>query len=305
MVNDGRERFTIPATPEQEESPDSAVFRKGKTWVVWDDRGLVIRAGGPVYTTQFEGITVSPKVFKKEEILFNIEFFKSGTRFKTPSLLAGSLRVGSEIFFLPRWEDKDGKPWLEALFSVNLEDNPPRPKYVGKFVGFTTAYKPIDDEIFVEGEKIGVVTAQGESWGVSTLPLGTTEFESEILGSNLISYHKHGLFVEQSTYGTSFVGGIDFKTLRRRNLAEVKGVNFNFLPSSSDLLWSQTGDQFEALSLATGATLSLKGEYAIRPVGKYVVLWKPSEKITGAVLLSPDRWTVVARWKRTTGNIKE
>jgi len=291
------EKSILPIAPEVEESPEAAVFRKDKTWIVWDDRGLVIRNDISVFSTKFEAITTSPKAFKYEEILKNIEGLKDGKLSRIPSRLAGSVRFGNQIYFLPRWENTDGKPWLEALFCVDLSESPPRPKYVGKFTGFTQAYKPIDNEIFLEGDKVGVVTNQGESWGVSTVKIGTSDFENEILGSNLKSYLKGGLFVESSSYGTSLIGRINFKTLIRRNLAEIRGLNYNFLPSDPEILWVQKGDNCELNNLSTGAVWNLPGTFQVRSNGKQVVVWNQEFKLKTAFLVDPKRWTLLARLK--------
>lgn len=284
--------FDSEADPTTESVVPHIAYRRDQRWAVWDDRGLTVRDGKVAVTTKLGDISVSPRAFSRDEILKTLDMFKSGKRKKNSDSLSGAIRLGSKCYFLPRWTDTDGKAWLEALIEVDLNQANPRPKFLGRFKGFTSALKPIDDRLFLVRNRLSIVSSEGGTWGLASYSDNSGAFEFSPLGTNLISYFRGGYFLESTTYNTYIVGQIDLGSGLRKNLFETRSKLVDLKDGSSVAVIRQKGSTI-VKNLKTGGQITTDGNAYVAPVDKYVLVWT-KEKRTSAYLYEPVRWTAVA-----------
>ncbi len=278
--------------PSIEKSVDHIAFRRDNRWAVWDSRGLTVRDGESVKTTKLGDIAVSPRAFPHEQIVKNLDLFKSKKRNKDSDSLSGSVRLGTKCYFVPRWTSKDGITWLEALVVVDLAEANPKPKFLGNFKGLTSSYKPIDDKLFVVKDQLSVVTNQGDTWGLSSYDDSQSTFEFNPLGSKLISYFRGGYFLESTSYGTNIVGQIELSTGSRKNLFETRSKVVE-MTDGSTLAVLRTKENTVIKNLKTGGQVTHSPNAFVSPINNYVLVWTKNARTT-AWLYEPVRWTAIA-----------
>ncbi len=302
VIRHGKDVERVPADPPAPKPTLAVVFRRNAAFAVWDDRGLTTRFGEKSQSTHLPEIAVSPKIFRRNEILDTIKKIKQGSRSKNASALSGSARIATNAYFLVRWNEKKGTPWAEALVRVDLTAPHSQPALVGRFEGLSTGGNAIDDKLFLLNGHLATVVKTEDSWGLATYDPATKKFAYEPLGTDLVGFRRvdgqTGLFKEKSGYGTTILGSLDLKTAKRKTLAEVRGAA-TFVDSSSPYLaLISSGDKAKVRNLSTGAETDLDIDALLRRVGSRVLTWPKSDKPSQAVLLDPSRWDVVATWSR-------
>jgi hypothetical protein len=280
----------------------NVAFRRNETFAVWDERGLSLRHDKKLFTTKLPGLPVSPKLFSRDEILSNLRDFKSGHRTREADALSGAKRLGKDVYFLVRWDDSVGRPWLEALMRVDLTSNSPRPELVGKFEGISLGSKSIDDRLMILGTKLAILGRSGKNWNLDTYDPETGQFESDKLGDTLVAFALDspgtGVFVEQTPYGTSRSGTVDLAEGSRRGVTESPGFT-RFLDSKHPLLFIERRPTGSVLANGdTGALLSLDEDSGVARLGPYTVVWSPKVNPVKADLYDPERWEPVATWMK-------
>jgi hypothetical protein len=291
-IGDKTESFIIDEDPMNEKPVPHVAYRRNDAWAVWDDRGLTIRKGTKAFSTRLGEIAVSPRAFVREDILKNLDLFKSGQRKKESDALSGSIRFGTKCFFVPRWTGKDGESWLEALIMVDLADEAPKPNFVGRFRGLTSAYRPIDEKLFFMKDRIAAITNEKETWGLSTFDSTTSKFEFSPLGSNLLSYYRGGFFLEQTSYGTQIVGQIDLNSGLRKNLFETRSKMISIKDGSPYAVVREKGNTV-VKNLRTGGQITHAANAYVTSLDNYVLVWTRDRRTT-AWLYDPSNWTQLA-----------
>ncbi len=304
VVRQGSKKSVVPLKLDQPKPPLAVVFRKNKTFAVWDDRGLSIRYAKKLVTSKLREIPVSPRIFERDEILSTVDLIRQGKRSREASALSGAKRIGGDAYFLVRWDDSDGKPWLEALVRVSLDEKKPEWKLLGKFEGLSLAKLPIDDRLMLHNGSLAVVARRGADWGESFYSSSLKAFGFKKLGTGLIDFTYQegfsGLYVEKTSYGTSIGGKADFEAQRRTEALEVKG-GLKFLDGKAPLLAVIRQEGGTALRNAeTGAEMTLPSSSAVRRTTSGVVVWSPAVEPTRAWLYEPGRWMVLASWSAPT-----
>lgn len=278
--------------PSKEKPADHIAFRRDDRWAVWDARGLTVRDGKKAISTKLGDIAVSPRAFPREEILKNLDLFKSKKRNKDSDSLSGSVRIGTKCYFMPRWTASDGSTWLEALVVVDLSEANPRPKFLGRFKGFSSANLNIDDKLFLVKDQLSIVSRQGDTWGLSYFDDTQSSFEFNPLGSNLVAYYRGGFFLETTSYGTSIVGQIDLASGVRKNLFETRSKTVE-LADGSPFAVVRNRDNTVIKNLKTGGQITHSAKAYMTPVNNFVLVWTKDTR-TAAWLYEPTRWTAVA-----------
>lgn len=300
VIRHGEAVERVPLKLDPEKPKLASVFRRDHNYAVWDERGLTVRIGTKVTSTHLPEIAVSPKIFRRSEILRTLDLAAKGQRSKDAAALSGAIRLGNEVYFLPRWEDKGGKTWMEALVRVDLSSPKPRWQLVGSFQGTSTASKAIDDVLFFQGGKLCVAARAEDGWGISTYTPSEDTFGFEHLGDDLRTWHSGGLFVEATNYGTTLAGHIVGSGLARETLLESKG-NARFIDGNKPLLAIVQTPSGPALrNVDTAAELPLPASCAVRRAKKLIVVWAPYDKPKVARVYRAGRWQELARWQAPT-----
>jgi hypothetical protein len=289
ILDDKTESFQIEDDPMNDKPVPYVAYRRDDAWAVWDERGLTVRKGKKAISTKLGDIAVSPRAFERDEILKTLEHFQKGTRKKESDALSGSLRFGTKCYFLPRWTARDGATWMEALVLVDLADETPKPQF---FKGVTSAYRPIDDKLFLVQERIAAVTSEGDTWGLSTIETAKSKIEFSPLGANLVSYYRGGYFLENTSYGTNIVGQIDLNSGLRKNLFETRSKMISIRDGSPYAVVREKGVTV-VKNLKTGGQITHGANAYVAMFDKYVLVWTRDRKTT-AWLYDPARWTQVA-----------
>jgi hypothetical protein len=300
ILRDGDKRLEVPLQLPEERPRLLTSFRKNQNYAVWDERGLTIRIGKIAKSTRLEAIATSPKAFEREEILENVEKIQTKERKATASALSGAKRVGNMVFFLARWEDKDAKPWMEALVSVDLTGTTFHPTFHARLPGLTLATGKIDDRLFVLSDRLSAIARDGDSWGVASYNPELAKFDFTLAGRKLQSYQPitttTGAFVERADHGSMVGGLVDLKTMNRKLLVEEK-ANVRFVDKRSPLLAVfQRNGGARLLNTDTGAELTLPASASMRRTPMGLVVWSPFREPKRAWLYDMKRWDLLASW---------
>lgn len=292
FVGGKTESFASDEDPSEEKYGSFIAYRRNNKWAVWDDRGLTIRSGKTVTTSKLGEIAVSPRAFTRDQIRNTLDLFDKKKRSKPADSLSGSVRIGTKCYFLPRWTDADGETWLEALVEVDLAQEKPKAKFLGRFRGFTSAYKPLDDKLFTINDQISVVSSETETWGVGTYLEDSGIFEFSPLGAGLISYYRGGYFIERTSYSTYIVGQVDVASGLRKNLYESRNRELEMRDGSPVLVVRNPGTTI-VKNLKTGGQVTHQSDAFVTTIDKYVLVWTNQNRTT-AWLYDPARWTAIA-----------
>ena len=261
----GGKAVRLRAMPAPEPAPGAASFRRDARYVVWDSRGLTIRTAQGTYTTRLEELAVSGKLFERAEVANTVRLIKAGVRRKAADSLSGAVRIGTDVFLLPRWTDSRGETWLEALVRVPLTGSAIKPVLLGRFAGLTTAYRPVDDELTLAGGRPVAIVRTKDSWGVAGALPATREFGYVPLGTNLL-WTSGGAYAERTNYGSVMVGTLDRRGLSRTMTLEARTDLVEPVDRDGRLVrWFSDG----ATTLAdarSGAQVRLAGELVAAPV---------------------------------------
>ncbi len=282
-------------------SPDFVRFRRGDGYAVWDKRGLSLRHKNWIFDSRLSGLPVSPKLFSKKEIQEILASVHRGERSLDATAMSGALRLGTDAFFVPRWIDKKGFTWLEALVRVDLSADHPKPELIGRLPGQSLASGSIDHRLFALGPSPAIVVRKGSEWGVVSYESVSDKFNFNSIGERLRSYaflDGNGMaYVEVVADGLNRIGVVDVTTSSRKDLMEDRG-SVRLLDSYRPICAIFTGGTGSTIrNLQTGAALDLPdGANAVRCASGILLTW-PKDQPKHAVLLDPVRWDRLAQWQ--------
>lgn len=272
------------------------IEKKGGVFAVWDSRGLTVRDGDWSFTSRLDDAALSPRLFTPDEIRACRAMIGANQRKREATDLAGSVRIGDRAYWLARWRDAAGKPWLEALFEVNLAEPRPKPRLLGRLQGFAA---PTSNALGRYGDSVFAITRDGDAWGFAFYTPVTEGFGFLAKGDRLVSAERVSdeitLVAETTAYDTTVVRRLHLPSGQSRILAEIRGqVSFvNARPPIVDIT-APTGRFLR--NLETGAEKRVSPGTPVRWVDGNVLVWSPAERPVSAVLWSPERWKPVAQW---------
>jgi hypothetical protein len=300
VVRSGNEVLRVPIEVRPPEPPPAVMFRRDDTYAVWDERGMTVRSGDWSFTTRLEEVSVSPRIQRREEILRTLDLERQGLRSTSARAISGSRRLGNHAYFLVRWDDALGQPWLEALVSIDMAAFRPKPVLVGRLDGLSLATEPIDDKVFVLGDRLAVVTRGPEAWGVATYRPSSEEVRFQPQGKELLGFwprtNREGLFVERAANGTTLAGGIDLDTGARRVMYQGLGSARFIDTATPEVLILGTPAGRMAYYVPTGGSVPLGDLSELRRVGPWIIAWGPERTPTRAALFRPEGWERVVEW---------
>ena len=294
IVRDGTKKETVPRVLRQPKTKETLVFRRDKRWVVWDERGLTTRDGDWTVTDRLEAVPVSAKAQSKAAIAKTVAAVKAGKRTRAAAGLSGARRLGTLVYLLPRWEEKDGTPWLEALIVVDLAKPHPKARLLGAFDGLSLARKPVEDRMDLDGGLLTVPVNGDDAWGVATYDPKKSKFGFRPRGVRLLALEPDGRIIEKTAYGTTLAGrqddGRTIPWIETRGPAE-------FVPGPGPIL-VRCGDRLR--NAVTGAETRLAPEASVRRTNAGLLVFWPEKTPRSARLLEPSRLEERARWERGT-----
>ena len=296
IVQNGSQKETLGRVPRAPEPKKALSFRRDKRWAVWDERGLTTRDGDWTATDRLEAIATSPKLHDKAAIAATLAKIRAGKRLRAASALSGARRVGGTVYFLARWDDKDGTPWLEALVAVDLTKSHPKPRLLGSFDGLSLARGPIDDRLdFVEGLPSSIVR-NGDAWGLATYDPKKARFAFAPRGTGLVDLEPGGKLIQSTGYGTLLVGRYDEALGRPIPWLETRGPA-TFLPGEGPVM-VRIGDHLR--NAVTGAEFRLAKSAAVRRSRFGILVFWPEANPRSARLVDPTRFEERTRWELGT-----
>jgi hypothetical protein len=275
------------------------VYRKDANFAVWDSRGLTVRKGSGKKTSRLPDISLTPKLFGKDQIIANRKLIKDGTRSRGADALSGSRRIGDSVYFLLRWDDSSGVAWMEALVVVDLSNAELQPKLVGKFDGLTTSSKKIDELLFSDPGFLRTMTRKpDQSWGVASYEIGSGKFSFKDIGQNLLFSWRlspQTALVEQRTsYGTKTVSRLDIVNGANRTLREFRGSASLVSPEQPFVLRLESPSGTVLQDLDSAAEIRVTTDEEAKSAGANIVIW-PKGTPAKAALYDPTRWQLLAR----------
>jgi hypothetical protein len=261
-----------------------------------------------VKSSKLPDVATSPKAFSRDEILETRNQIRSGNRSRDAAGLSGAVRVGTKVYFLGRWEARDGKPWAEALVDIDLTDKFPEAKLVGRPQTLSLAEQPIADKLFILDGLITYIARKGDHWGIEQCDPRNNRFSFDELGGKLetcftpesalktAAANRYWLFIEHTAYGTNVAGRVDLHTRNRKTLAESR-AKMRFMDEREPCcIVLSTANSASLLNTANGALLSLAVPCSIRRMSKGIVVWTPVAEPKRAWLYDPIRWEGKAWW---------
>ncbi|MBL8048612.1 MAG: hypothetical protein JNJ45_08020 [Chthonomonas sp.] len=276
-------------------------LKAGASWVVWDKRGLTIRTGKQVRTTHFEAIARSPKVLTGQQMRDNAQLFASKERTDRAVALSGDEFVGDTLYLVPRWEDRQGKPWLEALVAIDLKAKVPAPRLVGKIPGLSRASGPLSDELHRAGKRLLMVAENAPSWGLAEFNLNDGFGMYAELGADLSRYSlrpEEGALaaVERTTYNAERAIIVALDGTRRMDIAESRGT-IRFISLREQLLQIDSASHTLLRNGFTGQELRFAPGTALMETPRGLLAWSPADQPQQAVLYRPETFTPLAAWR--------
>lgn len=302
VLTDGQDKATVPlsaADPPKPFKGDKLNMRIGDTLITFDSRGLGIQYRSRGGFTSLAYLPTSPKLFSADEIRRNAELAASGERSMKLSAVSGFEVVKDKLYMLLRWDDKAGKPWLEALVGIDTSGDAPKIDLLGRFGGFSFTDGPVCDELYSSQTKLFVVLRGVDGLAIGTCDTVEGKTAYKKLGPIVDECHRMGsLFytLAKAPHGLNTVGIVNPVPERYRAALETRG---EVLPSplASVLVVKEDGVR-SLFSVFSGAKLPVEEDagFADTPYG--VLVWSPRTKPTTATLRETDGWRKLSEWKK-------
>jgi len=289
----------VPFNEIKNSPPTKVEYRKDDNYAVWDSRGLSIRKGAKSRSTKLPDIPLTPKLFSREEIIRNRELIASGLRSKLASGVSGSRRIGDVVYFLPRWDQRDGAAWLEALIKVDLTGDSVESNLLGKFEGVSLSNTLVGDRLFLRNNLLCAITRKPDGvWGLASFDPSSLQFQFKPMGRDLVEYcvsDNSCVIAEQATtYGSKLLLRVNFDTGLASPLHEFRGNASVLTASGPCVARISTVEGEYLLNLESGSALAIPRDAAARAVQQRVLVWLPNAP-EQAKLYEPMRWNAIAQ----------
>jgi len=284
-------RTPIEAAPRK--GPLALAFRKNQTWVVWDDRGLSIRVGNQVRSVRLEEQATSPRVLTRTEIQAALKDFAAKRRSKGANAISGAKRIGRYVYFVPRWDDADKRPWLETLTRVDLEAKNPKPEFLLRLPGPSMGRLDIDDLLGIRAGKLAIAVQRTDFWGYSKFDPATNQPSFERMGSRLWEAWPSGTVVATASYGP---------TQAVSPSGEVLGEAYAPMTLLDDrapyTAFTRVGPNTTLRFLSAGTVLDLPGAWQSARLDGRVVIWSPPKDPIKAFAFDATTGDEIAVWRK-------
>lgn len=301
---------TLTVSTQQFQAPpmfpaDRIALAFGGKEVTFDDKGMgVVTAGGTAYS-RFPDMAVSPRAFSQEEIAETQRQTASGQRQAGYSSLSGYEYVGSTLYLLLRWTDKDRKPWLEVLAAIDMAEPVLQPRLAARMPAISYASGMVDDRLALRGGRLEAPAAKEGSWGLMSMALDGGEPAFKAMGPAVGSVRvleggARALVQTTTPYGTTLAGLADLDAGSTRLSVEVRGAVRGFLEPRY-LRWTD-GARPVLTNLETGAELRPAWDTAFAMTSFGLLAWSPALAPERASLMEPEAFRSLANWNAAPPN---
>ena len=270
ILRKDREAWRVRVPPAPPAPVTSIAYRRDDCWAVWDERGLTIRVGDKLTSSKLEGIARSPRIFPHAELVESLEKVRKGERSAFASGIGGSRRLGNYAYFVPRWLDKTGAVWLEALVRVDMTKPNPKPELVARIPGTTLVRNALDKWLLADDGGLALPVTTTEGWAIL-----------RIKDEQVFPYPQEGAlmdlngdrYIQRLSSNLYQYGLVDWKTPKLTMQYESR-VPLAFTPVDPDLLISQSETKSSVVFLPTGAQWNLPARSMIEAIGPFLLAYK-------------------------------
>jgi hypothetical protein len=270
ILRKDRDAWRVRVPPLPPAPVTSIAYRRNDCWAVWDERGLTIRVGDKLTSSKLEAIARSPRIFPHAELVDSLEKMKKGERSAFASGIGGSRRLGNYAYFVPRWLNKSGAIWLEALVRVDMTKSNPKPELVARIPGTTLFRNVLDKWLVADDAGLALPVTTPEGWSIL-----------RIQGEQIFPYPQDGTlldlvgdrYIQKLPNNLFQYGSLDWKTPKLTMFYESR-LPLAFTPVDPDLLLSQTETRSTAMFLPTGAQWDLPSRSMIDAIGPFLLAYR-------------------------------
>jgi len=289
----GDKAHTVPIHPKQLHGTLKGTFlwTENGVRVVFDKGGLRAGKVGALQKVSLRAFATSPRFQSAAQIRETASLIGKGVRSAEPSALSGYEVVGKGLVLLLRWEDRAGKPWLEALATLADGGSGMKATGLGRFDGIGFATGLVDDELFGEGGRLLAPTNFEGRFGIASTderggarrfrPLG-----DEVGGVAWRPGLPEAFVTRPVGEGNIGVSCVDTANGSWRSLLEYRGKIGNLLPEG----WAKLvmdGKPWAA-NLWTGARTPIAANANMEHTPFGLLVWAPSSDPKQAWLLDAN-----------------
>jgi hypothetical protein len=268
--------------------------------VVFDARGIGIKKGNQVAWSRVPAIAITPKINTPDEINETNKLIREGKREAGFSGLSGYEYVGSTLYVLLRWENKDGTPWLEAVAGIDMSQPDLVAKLVGRMPGISFARGTVDDQLKLNGNSL-VALAQGpDGWGLASWNLTDSTSDFKVYGeratmARFMNGLTNAISLEATSYGSTIATWVDVNGGDARPIAEVRGA-IKSLEEPYFLHYIKFNRHY-VRNLMSGNEIEIEPDSAFSSTDIGLIVWAPAEAPKRAWFIESDTGRVFAQWK--------
>jgi hypothetical protein len=270
----------------------------GERVVVFDAKGLGIGKGKQIAYSGLQAVATTPKLFSQGEIDATTGLVATGVRRLSASSLSGWERTGDVLVLLVRWTEKSGRPWLEALVRLDMAEERPSARLLGRFTGTSLAKGLADDRLAYKDGRYMALTNNVEAFGLSSLAADGTDPQFQRLGpavggADVSDDLRWAGTTRPTDYGTVLIGLADLQAGRHREVSEIRGKVAGFV--SPAYARCQDGGRSVLINLLTGAEVVVRPDSGQKHTPFGLLLWAPRAKPQRAVLFD-GHFRRLAEW---------
>lgn len=272
----------------------------GPNRVVWDARGITVTQGRKSRSTKLPDLITSPKLFDRDQITETVRRLTAKEITREAAGISGWCRIGSNVYFLVRWETTKKVPWLEAVVRVDLKGTSLVPEPITAMSGLTGSKTSIDRRLVVLGDNPAAVTKSGNAWGLETVQViaqatGFTPLGSGELDVRFTDGMTRMLFVEKTPYKSHLAGTFDLITGVVSRVSESSDP-MTFPGDYAQVVRIERADAVVVRSLSNGLELSLPKNVGVRSTRAGVLVWTPLAAPRAAIIYDYETLRAGTRW---------
>lgn len=248
--------------------------------VRFDKRGLQAGKAGALKQIPLKAFATSPRFQSGKELRDTVQLIRAGDRSVEPSALSGYEVVNDELVMLFRWEDKKGKPWLEALAVLAEGESGIKSVGLGRLDGIGFASGIVDDELYLEDGRLTSPTNFEGRFGIASIAADGSDRKFRRLGEEVggVAWRPEvpqAFVTRPAGEGSITISSVDTESGAWRSVLEYRGRIGNLLPEG----WAKLVIDGEpwAANLWTGARAPLAANSGMEHTPFGLLVWAPGD----------------------------